>query len=455
MPARTAFSTLIVIVFAACSPISSSTTPNPTVQSVPASTPAASATSAATSPVATATSPAAPTATKPATATSPPPTATKPVPTSTPTRPAAVTNFNPATTTIRLEKVAGGLRAPTDVTHAGDGSGRLFVVEKAGTIRIVRGSEVVAAPFLDIRPLVRSAESERGLLGLAFHPKYTGNGQFYVYYTDPTGDLVIARYQVSSDPNRANPASAFELLRIRHRDAANHNGGNLVFGPDGYLYIGMGDGGGAGDRYGNSQNPNALLAKMLRIDVNSGQPYGIPKDNPFVNRQGFRPEIWAWGLRNPWRYSFDRATGDLYIADVGQNAYEEVDFQPASSKGGENYGWNKMEGKHCYPASAQCDLSAFVAPIGEYDHSQGDCSITGGDVYRGATQPALTGAYFFADYCTGRFWSLQRSASGQWVQTELLTSGVRVSSFGEDEQGELYVVGYGDGTLYRLVAVPR
>ncbi|MCA1554270.1 MAG: PQQ-dependent sugar dehydrogenase [Chloroflexi bacterium] len=261
-----------------------------------------------------------------------------------------------------LEAVVSGLHLPTDATSPKDGSGRLFVVEKSGTIRIVKDGQLVATPFLNITPLVRSSESERGLLGLAFHPKYKDNGLFYIYYTaaNPIGELVIARYKVSSDPHVADPNSATVLLSIPHSQAANHNGGNLKFGPDGFLYIGTGDGGGAGDTYGNSQKPDALLAKLLRIDVDSGDPYGIPKDNPFVSRQGFRPEIWAWGLRNPWRFSFDRMTGDLYIADVGQNAYEEINFQPANSKGGENYGWNKMEGLHCYPPGAQCDQSAFV-----------------------------------------------------------------------------------------------
>ncbi|MEP7200099.1 MAG: PQQ-dependent sugar dehydrogenase [Chloroflexota bacterium] len=376
---------------------------------------------------------------------------TTPVPLQTPSG----THFDPETMTVRLEPVAAGLRAPTFATHANDGSGRLFVVEKAGTIRSVRAGAVAETPFLDITLLVRSNDSERGLLGLAFHPQYKRNGLFYVHYTDQDGDIIVARYAVSSDPNRANPDSAVELLHIRHRDAANHNGGQLAFGPDGYLYIGTGDGGASGDRFGNSQNPSALLAKLLRIDVNSGTPYGIPKDNPFANRAGFRPEIWAWGLRNPWRFAFDRATGDLYIADVGQNAWEEVDFQPAKSKGGENYGWNKLEGTHCYPPNAPCDPAGFVAPVAEYSHANGDCSITGGYVYRGTAQPVLTGTYFFADYCTGHMWALQRDANGGWLRSELLTTRFAISSFGEDEQGEVYVLGFGNGNVYRVVAVAK
>ena len=363
--------------------------------------------------------------------------------------------FNPALTTVRLDKVLGSLASPTDAKPANDGSGRLFVVEKAGTIHIVRNGALLPTPYLSITPLVRSAESERGLLGVAFHPKYKTNGQFYVYYTENTGDLIIARYKVSSNPDVADPNSGQELLRIAHRSAANHNGGNLVFGPDGYLYIGTGDGGGSGDTYGNSQNSNALLAKLLRIDVDSGSPYGIPKDNPFVNRAGFRPEIWAWGLRNPWRFSFDRVTNDLFIADVGQNTYEEVDFQPASSMGGENYGWNKMEATHCFPPGAPCSAAGFVLPVAEYAHGGGDCSITGGYIYRGTAQPALNGAYFFADYCTGHFWSLVRSADGTWQMTDQLKAGFAISSFAQDEAGEIYVLNIGDGEMYHVVGVGR
>ncbi len=365
----------------------------------------------------------------------------------------AIPRFDPAVTTIRLERVVSGLRTPTGIASAHDGSGRLFITEKAGTVRIVRGGELLPQAFLDIRNLVGSGGSEQGLLGLAFHPRYATTGVFFVNYTDRNGDTVVARYRASADPERADPASATVVLAVK-QPAANHNGGHLAFGPDGKLYIGLGDGGGAGDRFGNAQNPAALLGKMLRIDVDAGEPYAIPSDNPFRDRPGYRPEIWALGLRNPWRYSFDRATGDLYIADVGQNAYEEVNFQPASSRGGENYGWPRMEGTHCYPSGAACDRGGLVLPVGEYGRS-GGCSVTGGYVYRGRSELALTGAYFFADFCSGTFWSLHRDAAGQWVQTELLRSGVSISSFGEDEAGELYVVGYNNGTLYRLRAAAR
>jgi glucose/arabinose dehydrogenase len=349
--------------------------------------------------------------------------------------------------------VVSGLRAPTAIAAAPDGSGRLYVTEKAGTIRIVRGTTLVAEPFLDIRTLVGSSGSEQGLLGLAFHPRYTDTRTFFVNYTDRNGDTVVARYRVSADPERADPVSATVILTVR-QPAANHNGGHLAFGPDGKLYIGLGDGGGAGDRFGNAQNPATLLGKMLRIDIDGGEPYAIPPDNPFRDRPGYRPEIWALGLRNPWRYSFDRATGDLYIADVGQNAYEEINFQPAASKGGENHGWPRMEGTHCYPAGAACERSGLVLPIGEYGRS-GGCSVTGGYVYRGRAEPALTGAYLFADFCSGIFWSLHRDATGRWVHTELLRSRISISSFGEDEAGELYVAGYNDGTIYRVRAARR
>jgi glucose/arabinose dehydrogenase len=348
-----------------------------------------------------------------------------------------------AAPSLRLEPAWTGLRQPTDVVAANDGTNRLFVTEKAGRIRVIDGSGVLPTPFLDISSLVGSGGSEQGLLGLAFH-----NGEFFVNYTDVHGDSVVARYQVSADPNVADPASAHQILFVE-QPAANHNGGNLVFGPDGYLYIGFGDGGGGGDTYGNSQRGDVLLAKMLRLDVDGGDPYAIPPDNPFVNTLGMRPEIWAWGLRNPWRYSFDRQTGDLYIADVGQNAYEEVDFQPAG-QGGQNYGWNVMEGFHCFRGTS-CQQSGFTLPVAEYDHRQG-CSITGGHVYRGSLQPALSGQYLYADYCSGRYWSASRSEDGAWHNQVVANTQTHPSSFGEDESGELFVSDLDSGTIYRLVA---
>ena len=358
----------------------------------------------------------------------------------------------PATPTISLEPLLDGFDRPVLVTNASDGINRLFVVEKPGRIVIVRDGAKQATPFLDIQPLVGSGGNEQGLLGLAFHPGYASNGWFFVNYTDLEGNTVIARYQVTADPDQADPGSATLLLEV-DQPAANHNGGNLVFGPDGFLYIGLGDGGRAGDPWGNAQNLGVLLGKLLRIDVDSGSPYGIPADNPFVHslEPGVRPEIWAYGLRNPWRYSFDRATGDLYIGDVGQGRYEWVQRQPAGAGGGQNYGWNIREGSHCYPTGTACDASGLVSPIAEYDHSLG-CSITGGYVYRGAAYPQLVGIYFFADYCSGRFWSLRETTPSDWRLDPPLQTPLRPSSFGEDEAGELYAVSLHNNGLYRLVA---
>jgi glucose/arabinose dehydrogenase len=357
---------------------------------------------------------------------------------------------DPATVSLVLEPLPARVERPVHITHAGDGSGRLFVIEKRGRIVVLRDGAVLSTPFLDISPLVNSSGSEQGLLGLAFHPKYAENGRFFVGYTARGGEQVVEGYQVSGDPNVADPGSARTLLRMED-PAPNHNGGLVLFGPDGYLWIGTGDGGAAGDRFGNGQNRQTLLGKMLRIDVDSGDPYGIPADNPFANDPSTRAEIWAIGLRNPWRYSFDRATGDLYIADVGQNAWEEVNIQRAGSRGGENYGWPRMEGKHCFPVNSDCDRGGLVQPIGEYWRSAG-ISITGGHVYRGAQFPKLAGLYLFADFGTGRIWSLDEPTPGEWRMVELLRSGHQVSSFGEDEGGELYLADFDDNRIYRVTA---
>ena len=369
---------------------------------------------------------------------------------------APAATFDPAKVALRLEPVLRGLNGPVDIVNAADGSGRLYVVEKRGVIRLVNGGALAAAPFLDIQALVRSSGSEQGLLGLAFHPRYVQNGLFYVDYTDANGNTRVARYTARSSRDSADPASAQIILSIV-QPAANHNGGNLVFGPDGYLYIGTGDGGGAGDQYRNAQNGQALLGKMLRLDVDhpdGGRAYGVPADNPFVGNPAMRPEIWFTGLRNPWRYSFDRATGDLYIADVGQNIYEEVDFVAAGTRGGLNFGWPRMEGLHCFSPATGCDRSGLELPVAEYNHDLG-CSITGGSVYRGRANPQLAGAYLFGDYCTGRIWSLHRDSAGNWIRAELLKTNVAISSFGEDEAGEVYVAGLGDGVVYRVAASPR
>jgi glucose/arabinose dehydrogenase len=346
---------------------------------------------------------------------------------------------------IALKLISDALNRPVYVTHAGDDSGRLFVVEKAGRIVLLHDGRPAAEPFLDISDRVGSSGSEQGLLSVAFHPQFAQNGRLFVDYTDRNGDTVISRFQAKGDS--ADPNSETVLLTI-DQPYANHNGGLVLFGPDGYLYIGMGDGGSAGDPQGNGQNRKSLLGKLLRLDVDNGDPYAIPPDNPWPRGDDARPEVWAYGLRNPWRFSFDRATGNLYIADVGQGQYEEIDVQPVGSRGGENYGWNKMEGEHCFQASS-CDSAGLVAPIAEYDHSLG-CSITGGYVYRGTAFPRLQGLYFYGDYCSGRVWALDPAAPDRGEQRELLQSKLNISSFGEDQAGELYLTDLGGG-LYQVV----
>jgi len=344
--------------------------------------------------------------------------------------------------------IASGFSRPVQVTHAGDGSGRLFVVEQVGRIKIIKNGSVLSTPFLNIESLV-SCCSERGLLGLAFHPNYAGNGFFYLNYTDNNGDTVIARYTVSGNPDQADASSAVTILTI-DQPYSNHNGGQLLFGPDGYLYIGLGDGGSGGDPLNHGQDITTLLGAMLRLDVDSGSPYAIPPGNPYVGVAG-RDEIWAIGLRNPWRFSFDRATGDLFIGDVGQNQYEEISYQPAGA-GGLNFGWRLMEGNNCYNPSSNCNPGNLTLPIVEYPHSQG-FSVTGGFVYRGTLYPALQGRYFYADYGVGKIWSIYKTGPDSWSTPELeLDTPYNISAFGEDEQGELYVVDYG-GTVRRLADI--
>jgi glucose/arabinose dehydrogenase len=368
------------------------------------------------------------------------PTETAPAPPTLEPTPAA---FPPPA--VNLRSIAVGLDRPVYLTHAGDGSGRLFLVEKPGTIRTVREGTLLPDPFLDIRSLVKSSGSEQGLLGLAFDPQYPANGRFFVDYIDLDGNTVVARYRVSpADPDRADPASGTAILRI-DQPYANHNGGDLVFGPDGYLYVGAGDGGSEGDPLGNGQRLDTLLGKILRIDVR-GDAYAVPADNPFLIRPDARPEIWAYGLRNPWRFSFDRATGDLYIGDVGQDEYEEVDVQPAGSAGGRNYGWNIMEGFHPYKGGS---TEGLIPPAAEYEHASGNCSVTGGYVYRGGAIPSLEGIYLFGDYCTGQTWVLRRFPDG-WRAAEWFGMRISISSFGEDENGELYVLDYRGGEAFLL-----
>jgi glucose/arabinose dehydrogenase len=369
--------------------------------------------------------------------------------------------FTPAGTIsglpIELAVATGGNDQITAITHAGDD--RLFLTIRAGLIKIYAGGSVLPQPFLDIRSLI-GTEGEGGLLSTAFHPSYSTNGFFYVNYTNRAGDTVIARYRVSgADPNRADPASARILMTI-DQPFSNHNGGQMQFGPDGFLYIGMGDGGSGGDPACRAQRDDTLLGKMLRLDVNqnvNAAPfYGIPAGNPYIGGDGVPDEIWARGLRNPWRFSFDRQTGDLWIADVGQNVREEVNFQPAGTGAGANYGWKVMEGSLCFGSDAcpvstpPCNSAAFTMPVLEYDHDNG-CSITGGYVYRGANLPDLRGTYFFGDFCNGRMWGARRQGSGYEVREVSRPSGTSFDglvTFGEDRAGELYFAN-GD-RLFRL-----
>ena len=352
---------------------------------------------------------------------------------------------------VSLELVAEGLEQPLYLTSPTGDAGRLFVVERAGTIRIVRDGVVVSTPFLDVSDEVTTEGDEQGLLGFAFHPQYATNRYVYVNYTDHDGHTRIVRYTASANPDLANPASAFPILTVE-QPVPNHNGGMLAFGPDGMLYIGMGDGGNG--QSANGQDRSSLLGSLLRIDVNSGSPYAIPAGNPFRADPSARPELWAKGLRNPWRFSFDRSTGDLFIADVGEDLREEIDFQPASSTGGENYGWDVMEGRACFDPPSGCSTTGLVLPILEYDHSRG-CSITGGYVYRGTRSPELVGRYFYSDFC------------GSWLRSFAVANGVPsddrdhadaagplagVSSFGEDAAGELYVLSMFAGTVHRIVS---
>ena len=346
---------------------------------------------------------------------------------------------------IRTVQVAAGVPRATDIQNAGDRSGRLFLVQQNGVIRILKDGTLLPEPFLDIRAKTTGVD-ERGLLGLAFSPAFATTGRFYVNYTNLSGHTVIALYRVSNNPDRADAASETIVLTI-NQPFANHNGGGLAFGPDGYLYIGMGDGGSGGDPQGNGQRRDTLLGKMLRIDVESDPGrVRIPPTNPFVDTAGVRPEIWATGLRNPWRFAFDRATGDLWIADVGQDNWEEINFQPASSQGGENYGWATMEGKHCFRGT--CSTAGLVQPVAEYSHNQ-DCSVTGGYVYRGGLYPNLRGMYLYGDFCTGRIWGVTRAGDG-WSSRLLLDTPFNITTFGVDESGEMYVAHASGDTIHRI-----
>lgn len=359
----------------------------------------------------------------------------------------------PKGTGARLLEVASGLSVPLYLTSPRDDGHRLFIVEKTGAIRIVKDGTLLAAPFLDIGPQV-SAGAEQGLLGLAFDPNYTANGRFFVHYTDPAGNTRVSGFQVSTDPDIADPASERNLLTAS-QPYSNHNGGQLLFGPDGLLYLGLGDGGSSGDPEARGQDLSDLLGSILRLDVQGGSSYTIPSDNPFVAQAGARPEIWSYGLRNPWRFSFDRGTGDLYIADVGQSRFEEVDISPAAAGTGKgsNYGWNLMEGNHCF-SGGQCNQAGLALPAYEYSHNSG-CSITGGYVYRGSAVPSMQGLYFFADYCQGWVRSLRYTGGDatELTQWPALRPGGPITSFGEDAAGELYLLAE-NGRVFKIVAEP-
>ncbi len=347
-----------------------------------------------------------------------------------------------------------GFTRPTVITNAGDGSGVLYIAEQPGIVSTIVDSERSEGVFLDITDRVNDSGNEQGLLGLAFPPDYAVSRVFYVYYIDGAGSTVVSRFAVA-DNGIADPESE-QVILTQEQPYANHNGGQLAFGPDGYLYIGLGDGGSQGDPNGNGQRLDTWLGKILRIDVDptylpADQPYAIPEDNPLIDTEGALPEIVAYGLRNPWRFSFDAEAGDLLIADVGQNRIEEINLIPIDPGEAVNFGWNTMEGSECY-TDPGCDRTGLTLPIMEYTHDIGGCSVTGGYVYYGENLPDLNGTYIFGDYCTGYIWQGVRNGDGTWTMNGPIPSGLAISTFGVDEQGELYVADLNSGIIYRLEA---
>jgi len=356
---------------------------------------------------------------------------------------------------INLEQYVTGLSSPTDIANAGDD--RLFVVERRGKVKIIdKDGNVLPTPFIDIDDMVSnvSGQSERGMLGIAFHPDFANNGYFFLNHTDNEHHTNIVRYQVDpTDPNIADPSTRELIIKIE-QPYSNHNGGGIKFGPDGYLYIGMGDGGSGNDPQNFGQNKQSLLGKMLRLDVNNGLPYTIPADNPFVSDDNTLDEIWAIGMRNPWRFSFDRMTGDLWIGDVGQGDLEEIDFEPAGDTGGHNYGWRCYEGTEFTNNNSMADCNEnYVDPVYEIPHMgiSGPCSITGGFVYRGTKYTDIAGHYICTDYCSGEFFTVVPDGNGGWEGKEVATINFGVSTFGEDVNGELYLATLSEGSIYKVI----
>ncbi len=358
----------------------------------------------------------------------------------------------PPAANLRLDVVAGGLESPVDVTAADDGSGRLFVVEQVGRIRIVRGGVTEETPFLDITDRIASG-GERGLLGIALHPDFPTDPRVFVDYTDLQGNTVVSSFAPSLDADVLDPGSEQVILQVE-QPFPNHNGGALAFGPDGMLYIALGDGGSGGDPMGNGQRLDTLLAKILRIDVDVAADqdprYDIPPDNPFADgANGARPEIWLYGVRNPWRIRFDPATGDLWIGDVGQGAWEEIDVA-RGGQGGLDLGWNVMEGFHCYNPSDGCDQTGLTLPIAEYGHDLG-CAVVGGVVVHDPTTPSMDGRYLFSDNCSGRIWLLDTAGNDRREPVVAFESGRNISAISQDGSGAVYVTDLGKGELLRVV----
>ncbi len=366
--------------------------------------------------------------------------------TSTSSAPDYVVDF-PDSTLYYWQLIADGFSKPLGMTFPESNPQLFYILEQAGVIRVLRDGVLLSDPFLDIRKQVNSNANERGLLGIALDPLYVQNGFFYLNYSNSKGDTTISRFQANPDLLIADPQSE-QILLTQEQPYGNHNGGNLLIGPDGFLYIGFGDGGSGGDPQGNAQNPETLLGKMVRIAVQNQEAYGIPETNAFAEGDGGRPEIWAMGLRNPWRFSFDMLTGGLYIADVGQGDWEEIDFTQPELRPNYNFGWDYFEGTHQFEGQPPAEID-FIEPVYEYDHSQG-CSVTGGYVYRGTEMSEWNGVYFFGDYCNGKIWGMLPAGDDSWKVSLLFESGQNISSFGQDRNGEVYLISH-TGSIYKLV----